>query len=245
MNIFIENVEDRLKNHWIISIALSVLFSGIPGYFQYKESGEVRLFWILIVILLFMFFSIILIPGIYKFCKIKKNKKYLKTQLGILEHLKYEFDAMEKTMRFHDGFSREEEIRAVAYISMEGKLSAVLNIGQEENTQTGSKFILYRLEKITNSGDLIEEPLAIVEISNIQSASNLSIALVDFIFDINYWEEVKKKLKKNTKINPPYNILRPYLMYKKPTELSLDEIKIVNSYLDYFHNSLVRTAIRL
>lgn len=236
MTKLLNQLVQKAKSNWLWAILTILTFSIVPTYLQYEEGGFGIIFWYSIGSLFIVFIVFILIPVLISRWKINKSRRELVGYLDFLDYLTDEFLALKKTIKFNNNLSSDKVIRSVRYLFMEKRLCAVLNVGQEENTQTGSRFILYILDDFTNEGEFIEKPVALLNVTNVQSDSNLSIAEVYRMFDVDYWENIRNKLDVEHKVNPSNNIVKPFLMGRNSSELSLDDIETINDYLTSFRD---------
>ena len=125
-------------------------------------------------------------------------------KIDTLTQLINEFISIEKTKQFSIKNSEGFNIKAVAILIVEREIGVILNVGKNEDIQAGTRLKIFRRDNFTSSGDIIEHPLAIVEVKYVQIGNNCSQAVVIHQIDKDFWESVQTDLLTEQKLDQKY-----------------------------------------
>ncbi|TEU13451.1 MAG: hypothetical protein E3J21_18650 [Anaerolineales bacterium] len=151
-----------------------------------------------------------------------------------------DFATVEKARRLADTIQGGGNVRVVAILPIEDRrVGVMLNIGEEENLEVGTRLLVYRIDHYTSDGQHIEQPLAVVQVTYVQTENNCSHAVVLDRLDPEFWDQATMQLKREKHIDPPRNFAMPY-MPKELHSLSLEDLTTFRQYLETIHDSLTR-----
>lgn len=216
------------------------VIGAIAAFLQYLQAGVTWLFWALCIVTLgamFVYVVLVVIKWLQKWNlnRIAKTPYYNYQQgVDLLTALIKDFETIEKSKNLASASC--DNARVVSILPVDGRLGVMLNIGEKEGLQEGTRLLVHRMDHYTSDGHFIEEPLGIVEVTYVQAGNNCSQAVVSDPIDQEFWDQAALRLKKEKRIDPPKNFAGPYV----PKELSsvpLEHIKTLREYLE-----LSRTA---
>lgn len=159
-------------------------------------------------------------------------------RVEMLKTLVKEFTTLEKAKCLADAI--KENVRVVAILPVaDRRVGVMLNTGEEEDLQVGTRLLVYRIDHYTPDGQHIEQPLALVQVTYVQAENNCSQAVVLDWLDPEFWDQATTQLKQEKHIDPPRNFAVPYIP-EELRSLSLEDLTTFRQYLETIHDSLTR-----
>lgn len=238
-----KSVLSIFKRIWLSSPAPFILvLAGLGAtYLQYEQAGQSWLFWLFLALTILAFLLTTAAIGL----KLLRERNYrrgvahwmhdYKQRIDAIKDLRDDLAKYEKTKNLADSLAIK--IRAVAVLPVEQNIGVMLNIGKKEDLQVGTRFIMYQIDSSVSDKRLIEQPLGLIEVTYVQAGNNCSHAVVVESFDQDFWDRAWIQLRQNKSIDPPKNIVAPYIP-KEFEALSFDDLATARKYLSAVINSL-------
>jgi hypothetical protein len=234
---------NNLCNSLSLRAAIGAI-SLVAAYLKFRDAGYTPLFWGLILVTL-TFAILTLVPTLRKVIKIRRRRKdresgesiWKSHRLRTLTALIDEFKSVEKSKALSSAIDKQSPIRVLAIRSVPSQLGVILNIGSKENVEVGTQLVAFRTDERTHSGEDVEKPLAVVEVTYVQVGNNCSQAAVIQELDKEFWDHVRSELLNSNSISPPRNFAVPYV----PMELeniSLEDISVFREFLQRIRNRI-------
>ncbi len=243
----LRKIIDKALGHLLVRTLIGFMAT-LATYFQYRESDATIWFWILLIVILISIILVIWKPTIELLNNYQKRRLIERTKrieqiqkIDILTQLINEFISIERTKQFSIKNDEGINIRAVAILIVEREIGVILNIGKNENIQAGTRLKIFRRDNFTSSGEVIEQPLAVVEVKYVQIGNNCSQAVVIHQIDKDYWDNVQIILRTEQSLDPPQNFSVPYII-SELSELSLEDITAIKLYLELIRSSLISNS---
>ena len=211
----IDQVELNIWLRWCFR-----LIGLIAAYLAIQQADWAPVFWGLLALCV-----VITIIPFFKRWQLERRRRsdldiiqqYHKiNKFSTIDLLISEFSSAEKARRLIDSIEPDCEVRAVLILPIEDRIGVILDIGKDNGVEVGTSFVIYRTDTFAQTGDQIEQQLAVVKVTSVQVGNNCSQAQVIIDTDSVYWSRVRKQLHDAPHIVPPKNIAQPHI----PSELS-------------------------
>jgi hypothetical protein len=122
-----------------------------------------------------------------------------------------------------------QQARVLAFLYLEGRLGALLNIGAQEGVEPGTPLLIYRVDSASADGLPVESLLGLLFVTYVQAGSNCSHARVqEHIGDTSYWMALRKLLRRQPRVAPPANFVLPSVPRELGELSSVDLTSVVN-----------------
>jgi hypothetical protein len=217
--------------------ALAVLLSAIGLFIEFRQAGLSLLFWILLILVLIAL-SLTAIPLFIRRSRYARLISMLGTdqflagtnRQQVLRHLIIELSAYQKAKLLSEVIT-VGYLKVVSMMIIEGKLGALINAGQEENLKIGTPLLFLRILSETRDNEPLELRLGILQVTYVQARSNLSQAVLVSPIDWKFWNQTRESLKKSSIVQPPQNIILPYIP-QELDEISSQDFRLILNYLN-------------
>lgn len=221
----------------------AALLSAIGLYIEFRQAGLSLLFWILLILVVIAL-ALTAIPLIIRRSKFARLISMISSDNFLasanrqqtLNRLMLELSAYYKARLLKESINGNH-LKVVSMMIIEGKLGVLINAGQEEYLKIGTPLILYRILPEAESNEPLEVRLGILQVTYIQANSNLSQAVLVSPIDWSFWNQTRESLKKSSVVEPPQNIVLPYVPQELDDIVS-EDFHLILKYL----NIVLRTV---
>ena len=233
------------RNIWLRLVLAFIALAS--AYVAFLQAGWTPVFWLLVLLSVVCVVASA-VPTFRRILNDRKRKLFEQAaiycdhsaKIQTLQTLIEELLTVEKAVRLGQRLGANEA-RAIAVMNVEGRLGVLLNIGKTEGTEVGTPLVVYRVDEATDGGASIENELGIVRITYIQAGNNCAQAQVIQMTDEGFWSEAKTLLKRKKHLDPPHNIVVPYVP-RELTDVTLANVAAIRSHLTNIRGALVENA---